>query len=99
MSSYPVAFDDGSSGMVSEDKLTAALKDGGKVVQPMLFDDGSRGLVALDKMGDALKDGGTPIGMQPPKPRVNMREMGPPPGIVSGVYSTAKNVLGLPGSI
>lgn len=64
----PVIFDDGSKAMVPPEKLSAALKDGGKVAQAMQFDDGSKAYVTLDRVHDAIHDGGMLMGAPPPKP-------------------------------
>jgi hypothetical protein len=73
VSTLPMVFDDGTSAMVPQEKVQAAMQDGGKVVQPMIFDDGSRAMVPLEKVHGALQDGGQVIGRAPQRPSVNMQ--------------------------
>jgi hypothetical protein len=54
----PVAFDDGTQAYVPQEKLSDAIKDGGKLVQSMTFDDGTKAWVPFDKVHDAVRDGG-----------------------------------------
>lgn len=54
----PVAFDDGTQAYVPQEKLSDAIKDGGKLVQSMTFDDGTKAWVPFDKVHDAIHDGG-----------------------------------------
>jgi hypothetical protein len=67
-----MVFDDGTSALVPQEKMQAAMQDGGKVVQPMMFDDGSRAMVPLERVHSALQDGGQVIGQAPQRPAVNM---------------------------
>lgn len=60
--------------MVPSDKMSAALKDGGKIAQAMLFDDGSKAYVPLDKVHDAIHDGGQLMGAAPAAPKPGMQE-------------------------
>jgi hypothetical protein len=73
VSTLPMVFDDGTSAMVPQEKIQAAMQDGGKLVQPMMFDDGSRAMVPLEKVHDAMQDGGQVMGQSPQRPSVNMQ--------------------------
>lgn len=91
----PVMFDDGSSGMFTNEQLPNALQNGGKIGQRVRFDDGSDALIPLDQVHDAIKDGGTLAGIDPGPPQTRMTP-GPetPPGGLWGVYRAARGLVG-----
>lgn len=91
----PVIFDDGSKALVPQEKLSAALKDGGKVAQAMQFDDGSKAYVPLDRVHDAIHDGGMLIGAPPQPPKIDMQPAGitvPSAGRIPGQMNPGENV-------
>jgi hypothetical protein len=85
-------FNDGSTGLVPQEKVIGAIQDGGEVAHHMRFKDGSEAYVPHSKYDGALADGGKPLDAPDQMPTLSKLTQG---NVDNSGVPTAQGATGL----